>query len=395
MRRTIRIAAALLPLAATAAAAQLRIPSETTLKKILWEAPRFTDTPEAKVKGLRQELERVVRETIDGAPWAPLNVIPGRGGMQSYFQDVSETFYALALAYPHLAPATQKKVKEFLDKERSARDPLTDYYPYEKGARREHYVIGPKARSVLGKGNYNYRGIRPHERLYRIWAFHYYTGTAVDAKSWDRYQRCRGARWRPTHMYWYASENDRLSCQIALARLAHTAGDIEGVRITSQAAIEAVKARLRFEDENRPVIGMDREKAWHGYASEGGIFIRRSGNNRAWVPRWRNLTPEIGRLLLLGAKDDVEEQGRYIDVGRPVGHLAWGPKQFEGEVATNQPHQAMSLFQAKAYILRRPADELRYYADVLWCKADLYYIEKLVCVIQAHGKLSWRDVRKN
>ncbi len=55
---------------------------------------------------------------------------------------------------------------------------------------------------------------------------------------------------------------------------------------------------------------------------------------------------------------------------------------------------AHEVFTAKAMILCESADRLRAYLDIPWCKADLFYIQKLVGCILAERGTTWRDVRR-
>ena len=55
---------------------------------------------------------------------------------------------------------------------------------------------------------------------------------------------------------------------------------------------------------------------------------------------------------------------------------------------------AAEVFAARALILREPSEKLTRFLDIPWCKADLFYIQKLLYVIQAHGRITWKDVCK-
>jgi len=54
---------------------------------------------------------------------------------------------------------------------------------------------------------------------------------------------------------------------------------------------------------------------------------------------------------------------------------------------------AAEVFAARALILREPAEKLTRFLDIPWCKADLFYTQKLVFTIEAHGKITWQNVR--
>ena len=55
---------------------------------------------------------------------------------------------------------------------------------------------------------------------------------------------------------------------------------------------------------------------------------------------------------------------------------------------------AAEVFAVRALILREPAEKLTRFLDIPWCKADLFYTQKLVFTIEAHGRITWKDVRK-
>jgi hypothetical protein len=54
---------------------------------------------------------------------------------------------------------------------------------------------------------------------------------------------------------------------------------------------------------------------------------------------------------------------------------------------------AAEVFAARALILREPAKKLTCFLDIPWCKADLFYIQKLLFCIEAHGEVTWSDAR--
>lgn len=55
---------------------------------------------------------------------------------------------------------------------------------------------------------------------------------------------------------------------------------------------------------------------------------------------------------------------------------------------------AAEVFAVRVLILREPAEKLTRFLDIPWCKADLFYTRKLVFTIEAHGRITWKDVRK-
>jgi hypothetical protein len=84
----------------------------------------------------------------------------------------------------------------------------------------------------------------------------------------------------------------------------------------------------------------------------------------------------------------------YVDYHRPTWWLAWNVElAWRNEVPFSFPTMSAEIFTAKALILNEPAEKLRRYLDIPWCKADLFYIRKVVHCVQAEGKPQWRDTR--
>ena len=65
---------------------------------------------------------------------------------------------------------------------------------------------------------------------------------------------------------------------------------------------------------------------------------------------------------------------------------------WRNESAFAFPTMAAEIFAARALILNEPAEKLERFVDIPWCKADLFYIQKLVLCLEAHGEIKWRTV---
>jgi hypothetical protein len=59
------------------------------------------------------------------------------------------------------------------------------------------------------------------------------------------------------------------------------------------------------------------------------------------------------------------------------------------------PTMAAEVFAARALILREPAEKLTRFLDIPWCKADLFYIQKLLFIIEAHGEVVWQTYNRS
>ena len=55
------------------------------------------------------------------------------------------------------------------------------------------------------------------------------------------------------------------------------------------------------------------------------------------------------------------------------------------------PTISAEVFAAKALILRELTEKLTPFIDIPWCKAGLFYIQKLVLCIEAYGIVTWKS----
>ena len=62
----------------------------------------------------------------------------------------------------------------------------------------------------------------------------------------------------------------------------------------------------------------------------------------------------------------------------PLWYQAWQERMIGGENYISPPHLARGLFAALTDGKLKTAQAMQAYLDQPWCRADLYYIEKLV-----------------
>jgi hypothetical protein len=155
---------------------------------------------------------------------------------------------------------------------------------------------------------------------------------------------------------------------------------------------------MRIRDEKAAEKGLNtahrafRQRLEYEFAYTRGGLITQVPVLRSIFGRWRHLTPEIGRLCANYAIETHKSlMDIYIDYHRPTWYLAWSPEtMWRNECPFAFPTMAMEVFSARALILQEPAEKLARFLDIPWCKADLFYIRKLVLAIEAHGKVVWR-----
>jgi hypothetical protein len=95
------------------------------------------------------------------------------------------------------------------------------------------------------------------------------------------------------------------------------------------------------------------------------------------------MTPELGDYLHQNAKLKVEEAIQEYNYTAPY----WFAARFNGVVnegVRQNLYDSPAMFQAKAFILKEPREELVKYLDVpAFARGDLFYIQNLVAAIEA------------
>ena len=98
------------------------------------------------------------------------------------------------------------------------------------------------------------------------------------------------------------------------------------------------------------------------------------------------LTPEIADYMHSHLQSQVQEA---IDEYNEVAPY-WFVSKFDnsvGEGTFQHLYDYPAVFQAKAYILKEPYDELVKYLDVpAFARGDLFYIQDLVAALAASGR---------
>ncbi len=214
-------------------------------------------------------------------------------------------------------------------------------------------------------------------RLYAFWLWADVTG------DWSRIERdwkfLRKLIEQPPNKMEEDCRNGYLAGLIAYCRMAMRMHDDEAVEKGLATARRALRERLAYE-----------------FAHTRGASLTQVPVLRSIFGRWRHLTPEIGRLCATyAAQTHKHLMDVYVDYHRPTWYLAWNVEtMWRNECPFAFPTMAAEVFAARTLILREPAKKLTRFLDIPWCKADLFYIQKLVFTIEAQGRITWKDVRK-
>jgi outer membrane protein assembly factor BamB len=322
-------------------------------------------------KKLRAMLDAEVTELTDEGPWAPFILELGIVNEQRYFWRTAETMEILSLALPHLSPSARAKAKDYLDDMFTSGMPLEVPVHTGEGAnRRESYDFGP------GMEEFSQRRIRYSanvEDLYAVWAYAHY------ADSWDKVllreneirETFAPFAGRPLDFNHNDNRDDaaeHLNAQIA--------GTLAYVRVMNKAGFQkdAERGLSRLAD-------LVTERVHHEQADSR--LIRQSGSSHnAKIPRYVELVPEVSAILGLHAKEKFTYHVCGLAKQLPVWYQAFGERMIGGENYVSPPHLARGLFAALADGVQTPLEQLCKYLDHPWCRADMYYIEKLTAILR-------------
>jgi hypothetical protein len=363
------------PLTEQAAGSVSRI-TDDQLDRFIWETPAVEFADIRNDANLKKELSRSVRELIS-KDWRPLVFPPGKHPREAYrfFAEPTETLLTLARAYEYLDSTLRQEVRQYIVKMSrpgGALDGPTGRRTYEPdaGEIRSLYDI-PVERLFRVSDDITRQAIA---RLYPLWLWAHVTG------DWSRiegdWKRLRELVAEAPNQMEEDCRNGYLAGMIAYCRMAQRMRDngaVEKGLVTTRAAL---RERLAFE-----------------FAYTRGGLITQVPVSRSIFSRWRHLTPEIGRLCAYYAGQTHRHlMDVCVDYHRPTWHLAWGVEtMWRNECPFAFPTMSAEVFAAKALILHEPAEKLISYLDIPWCKADLFYIQKLVLCIEACGKVTWQS----
>lgn len=405
------------------APASIAIPERTELERYIWEYPTTAHVDLAASAALRQELEQEVQSFLSTGQLAPWFLANGKTDIAILWVEPAETLYYLSLAYPYLTGGTQAQLRSYLSTEARRSDPLSGSYDWTRGARpfdpalrRENSPIGYFDYCLVlggcegfGSGNPGYIYEREAvDRLYDLWLYAYTTEDwNFIRERWDAIRASRATidlgdpnsllgipvalntfEALPTIIN--VSANRRVAALIGYARLARSVGDSAEAAWAVDAAARAMQERLRYVDNNRPVDvqpscdGSDPANVWEGCDGQSGTFVVRR-SQLSGLPQYRELRPEIGRLLATYAASDVQRFEAFVDKVKPTIHLMAGPNSLGGEVPFTLPVDVQGVFLSKALIANLPPDRLQFYLDQPWVRQDYFYYERLVRTIDSYG----------
>lgn len=322
---------------------------------------------------LRSRLDAHVMELINDGPWAPFIAELGISGEERHFWRTSQTMQILSLSLPHLSSYVRKSAIRYLDNMFESGVPLAQPVHTNDARRREPYDLGPGMRDFAAKEIRYQANI---EDIYALWAYAQY------ADRWDKVleQKDKIAELfnafaaRPFEFKHDGTndEAEQLNRQIA--------GVLAAASISSKAADNDTLARA-----TDLLAKMLAERIHHERADTWLIRPTRQaskGLHQAKVPRYVGLTRELSAVLADHAPQDLTKNVRALMQGLPLWYQAWGERMIGGENYISPPHLARGVFAALAEVADTSPQDLAAKLDQPWCRADLYYIEKLSATLR-------------
>ena len=206
-------------------------------------------------------------------------------------------------------------------------------------------------------------------RLYPLWLWAGVTGDWEHIES--EWGRLKALVDQPANKMEEDCRNGYLAGLIAYCRMADRMKDDE----SRQKGLKITRAALR-------------ERLAYEFAHTRGGLISEVPVSRSIFARWRHLTPEIGRFLAALRREHAPApHGRLRGLSSADLASGLGRRDPVAQRVSRSPSRQMpaEIFAARAWILKEPAQKLASVLDIPWCKADLFYLQKLVLCLEAGG----------
>jgi len=324
-----------------------------------------------------------------------------------YFHNPTDTIYTLWRALPLLPEEMRARVRQYLRSEWRKFPPYAvSHVGWQEGANRNDYDMPPEAVEEL-KNKPDDKELNPHawkgwgippHNLYACWL-----GAELFGDAEDVLEKAEAILYRGdignTMPYIL---NLQLAGHVGYLRLAKLAG----VKQEELAGVERDLAELlvrRAALSKSPACLKAAGFEFGGYkwtinrylpASGEVVFKMVTQGRTAMDPRYVSgryhftidfvgMVPEVGRFLHDYASEEVRGAVETYNDRAPYWFVPW-IEEFAGEGTIAPLYDVVSLFQAKAMVLRQPRSELVKYLDSpAFVRGDLFYIQNLTAALEA------------
>jgi outer membrane protein assembly factor BamB len=347
----------------------------------VWER-RIIRNDDASTTDLRGILEEQVGLVVRAGHLLPYYCKRGELNPRWYFTNPGDTIAALARAYPFVSGELRAELRDYLSRELAAYPPCSDALngPSDAGTSRMDFVVPPHLWE-WDEGRL-YRSLPRLHNVYSVWLYADATGDVDYVRN----------RWDAIKEFYETHRQDRTaylggpSGAVAMARLAHLVGDAPRMATFEQEAISALAA---VKDEATMREPMCRRYGFRPDWSEAFNFL---GFHLLHV------TPEVARYLRhrAGAKASIAAHVDQAELHWPMWFVSQASTftRYYGESHALSPHYSKMIYPVKSLIEQSSPEDLRRWVDAEDApRGDLFFIERLVLAIEAHGEESWVDVR--
>jgi hypothetical protein len=109
-----------------------------------------------------------------------------------------------------------------------------------------------------------------------------------------------------------------------------------------------------------------------------------------YLTAYRDMVPELFRLLGDTAKADAEIYAKKVAAALPLYYVSFAPADMGNEHNLTHPIDGFQMFMEQSILERVPSDTLVKRVDVPWTSVgDLFYMQKLAETIRAYQGWSW------
>jgi outer membrane protein assembly factor BamB len=300
--------------------------------------------------------------------------------MAHYFHNPADTMTTLLAALPYLTSATQTKVRTFLQSEYNNYNPCDySHIGWNSGYAREVYDMLPEVSSHItnfGKLNGDYQTYweLPPQNFYALWKYAVAFGNAGQVFNRTGYGICRNRLSTPPAdsflLEYPYMLNDYINGYTGYIELAKLAGVTPASSITT--TLDHLKSiRSNNFQINHPV--------WPAAPIGQSQYKNILNASRNFI----DLSPELGDYLYTSRPTLMQDA--VINYQNSIPY--WFVSKYNntsGEGVHQQLFDYPALFQAKAWVLKQPREELLKYLDVpAFERGDLFYMQNLVAAIEA------------
>jgi len=335
---------------------------------------------------LRARLEAEIQAVVDAGNLNPEYYNVGQllpRSLKTAFENPGDTIYTLARSYPYLSTSLQQQTRDYL------RDQFAEYFDpnmyarkgWSEGGPRESMMYPPEVQASMATlykrpqvGGWSW--FYPQHNFYAMWKY-----AEIFPPEADRVYDLAKSKLQvpvPDSADFVAQpyeHNAYIAGYIGFLKLQELAGKADtDVQLRSQVSDELDRLlQLRSTEFEKDTPWADSTGT---YPDDRHIHWRSMNVARNFL----YLVPELGDHLYQNARPKVTEALDEYNWVAPY----WFVSRYEGAVdeGVMSVLYNYALFQAKAYALKEPYEELTKYLDVpAFHRGDLYYIQNLIAAL--------------